>query len=185
MSRYHTEEEEKVWQEDYVQVRKKADLYVIERYQRIPEYFTGRAYNIIHEWVGHYVDGALHSTDDNPSMIYGGAKDSGYRPNPRRTDRTGYYEFLWYNHGQPHRGDGKPSIVSRHDESYSWYVDGVQHREDGPIYEYMYPFDTAMYDEVYMLHGRVVTFEAFELHYMLYKNFLACVPRSIVHVVSA
>lgn len=164
--RYHTEEEEKVWQEDYVQVRKKADLYVIERYQRIPEYFTGRAYNIIHDWVGHYVDGALHSTDDKPSMIYGGTGSTAAAW-PRHKGRPGHYEFHWYNHGLPHREDNKPSIISRHDEGYSWYMDGVQHRDDGPIREWMHHFDNQLYVEEYMLHGRVVTFEAFELHYML------------------
>lgn len=64
-----------------------------------------------------YLDGQLHSFDDDPAVL-------------TREGRR-----LWYKNGKLHRDNDLPACIFVHDKF--WYKDGVYHRDDNkPAIEY-------------------------------------------------
>lgn len=91
--------------------------------------------------IRHYVDGDLHSINDEPAVTC--LNGNKYWMNCNIIHRDGGPALiehkpdgiseLWYKNGLVHREDGPAAI---HSHAKLWFIDGIQHRADGPAVEH-------------------------------------------------
>jgi hypothetical protein len=82
-----------------------------------------------------YLDGKLHSYNDNPAMINSNGDQVWYKEGMRHREDgpaiicSNGYQY-WYKEGKLHTEDGTAIITSN--GSQYWCKEGMIHREDGP-----------------------------------------------------